>query len=91
MNEINNIIDKAIAEINCQLDSELQLEHIDDELLASEGSKLDSLALLSFIAVLEENTSEYGIDFMDIVMSGDENKIFQTIGSLKQFLAEIKG
>lgn len=90
MKEINNIVDNTIDEINLQLDDEQQLEKMDTELLASEGSKLDSLALLSFISILEENASQYEVDFMDIVMSGDEYKVFETIGNLKQFLSELK-
>jgi len=90
MDKVDKILENLVNEINIQLDDEQKLNNSDEELLAIEGSKLDSLALLSFISILEENTAEYDIDFMDIIMSGDENKIFETVGSLKNFLLDIR-
>lgn len=90
MNNIELILAKVVEEINMQLDNTQQLINSNEELLSKEGSKLDSLGLLSFISILEEYTSEYDVDFMDIVMTGDENKIFETIGTLKEFLLKLK-
>jgi len=84
MNNVEELVKSVINEINSHLVEDNKLKNVRDEKLNSEGSKLDSLAMLTFISILEEQVSD--IDFMDILMGGDEDKILETIGSLTTYL-----
>ena len=84
MNNVEELVKSVINEINSHLVADKKLKNVIDEKLNSEGSKLDSLAMLTFISILEEQVSD--IDFMDILMGGDEDKILETIGSLTTYL-----
>ena len=88
MDNADKILMKVIEEINNQLEDSKKLICKQDELLQAEGSTLDSLAMLTFVGILEDELriSGINIDFMDILMSGDEEGVLANIGSLTEFL-----
>jgi len=90
MRKINQLMEEAIEELNNQQSNYNKLENVPVEKLNSEGSKLDSLGLLTFINIIEEKMSNEGIkiDLMGILMEGDPNGVMATVGSFTKFLEE---
>ncbi len=88
MDNTDKILVKAIEEINNQLEDDKKLIYKQDELIQAEGSTLDSLAMLTFIGILEDElkTSGVNVDLMDILMSGDKEGVLARISTLEEFL-----
>ena len=89
-NNIERIIFDSIAELNKVAQGEgldLSLE----EKFISEGSKLDSLDILTFIVILEAELSSKAsiqIDFLSEVGSGANRENFNNFMSLKGFIEQ---
>jgi len=90
--EYIELIRFVIEEINTQLDCSQKLECNLDERLNSDESKLDSLGMLTFINILEDKCLELSIniDFMNILMNGDSEKVLNTVGSLVKYIENNK-
>ena len=88
MQNVETILKNVIDELNTQLDGDNKLTYEPTTLLKADDSKLDSLTLFAFIGILEDEVEDNGasIDFMDILMSGDEDKVLYNVESLENFL-----
>ncbi|PIE80809.1 MAG: hypothetical protein CSA15_01505 [Candidatus Delongbacteria bacterium] len=85
---IEKIIEKTIDEINKSLKNEIPKDD-SSELL---GKSLDSLSVINFIVILEENINKIGN--IEIVLTNDDSIFsepspFRTIETLKLYLKKI--
>tara|TARA_B100000963_G_C22412543_1_gene573893 strand:+ start:137 stop:415 length:279 start_codon:yes stop_codon:yes gene_type:complete len=86
-NEIKKILNEVINEINEILPANNPLTPQDSELLYGKNSKLDSVALVNFILILEEKIQieyNYNINIFDFFSKNENYDI--TINQLIEFI-----
>ena len=86
-NEIKKILNEVINEINEILPANNPLTPQDSELLYGKNSKLDSVALVNFILILEEKIQieyNYNINIFDFFSKNENYDI--TINELIEFI-----
>ncbi len=85
--KILNIIFDSVDEINKMLAKELQLEKLQETLLAGENGNLDSLGLINFIVEVEGRVrNDFGLELNLIeVLDSPENPM-SSIGRLVKFI-----
>ena len=88
-NRIVEIITNSIDEINEQLAPKDQLEVSSDTHLFGNESKLDSLALVNLIVVIEQNIEDefdVSITIADERAMSQKHSPFRTIGTLADYI-----
>lgn len=85
--KILKIIFDSVDEINKMLAKELQLEKLQETLLAGENGNLDSLGLINFIVEVEGRVrNDFGLELNLIeVLDSPENPM-SSIGQLVKFI-----
>ena len=92
--KIENLILNAVEEINEQLPEELKLQKsMETELFGGNG-KLDSLGLVNFLVIVEQNIEDvFDISFTiaDERAMSQKNSPFRTIGTLSTYIHQRMG
>ena len=78
----------GITDANQQLEANTQLRHDNEQLLAGEGSPLDSLGLLLFVTAVESRLKPTmpTVNLVDLLMSSEHEADFKTVGALTRYL-----
>ena len=87
--EVLEVINECVAELNRQLPTSERLQVGLDTTLIGEGGTLDSLALVTLIAGIEQALSErlsIDLPLIDDVIGDYRGETVWTIGSLLQFI-----
>lgn len=88
-NEIKDIIISSIEELNEEHNSEIEIKISSNSTLYGEGGELDSLGLVTFLVLLEQNLED---KFNKVITIADEkamsqkNSPFSTIDSLVEYI-----
>ena len=88
-NEIKDIIISSIEELNEEHNPEIEIKISSNSTLYGEGGELDSLGLVTFLVLLEQNLED---KFNKVITIADEkamsqkNSPFSTIDSLVEYI-----
>ena len=86
---IENLIINAVKEINEQLPQEQQLGQSTKTVLFGKDGKLDSLGLVNFLVIIEQNIEdEFDVSFTiaDERAMSQKRSPFRTIGTLADYI-----
>ena len=86
---IENVIINAVQEINEQLPQEQQLGQSTKTVLFGKDGKLDSLGLVSFLVIIEQNIEDefdVSITIADERAMSQKHSPFRTIGTLADYI-----
>jgi hypothetical protein len=86
------IVDEAILEVNADQDADAQVANQPDTALLSEGSNVDSLALVRLLLAVErliEEKTGKAITVVDDTAFETEESPFATVGTLLQHVTHL--
>jgi len=89
MKKIIEVIYKSINEMNSQLDDKIKLVESTETVLMGSDGKLDSLALVNLIVVIEQNIEDkfdVSITIADERAMSQKRSPFRTIGTLTDYI-----
>ena len=89
MKKIIEVIYKSINEMNSQLDDKIKLVESTETVLMGSDGKLDSLALVNLIVVIEQNIEDkfdVSITIADERAMSQKHSPFRTIGTLANYI-----
>ena len=89
MKKIIEVIYKSINEMNSQLDDKIKLVESTETVLMGSDGKLDSLALVNLIVVIEQNIEDkfdVSITIADERAMSQKHSPFRTIGTLTDYI-----
>lgn len=90
--KIENIVKKAIVEINKDLEDTEQISYAADSALFGKGKGIDSFSFVSLIANIEDQIAEeFGKEIYLVnkkVFEGSSNP-FETIGTLEDYISTV--
>jgi acyl carrier protein len=89
MKKIIEVIYKSINEMNSQLDDKIKLVESTETVLMGSDGKLDSLALVNLIVVIEQNIEDkfdVSITIADERAMSQKRSPFRTIGTLADYI-----
>ena len=89
MKKIIEVIYKSINEMNSQLDDKIKLVESTETVLMGSDGKLDSLALVNLIVVIEQNIEDkfdVSITIADERAMSQKHNPFRTIGTLAKYI-----